>query len=232
MAAHTRTTTRRAVRCTKHAFAPSARIRPRSDTAGDVTLPGHGHIRAHARNEHASGTSGANDNPVNEADPLGLWGWNPISDITQAASDVGHAVQHHWRGIVTGVGIVAGVAAAATGVGALADVTILGVEASTLGAASATASFVAGGADLPACIAGSNAACAGAAAGFLGGGLGAAGSWLGATNDLLEEAGASLSTWRNLAPGLLGSQAFAGGVGSLSWDLLNGFPEGLSRSCG
>ena len=60
---------------------------------------------------------------------------------------------HHWRGIVTGVAIVAGTAAALTGVGALADVTVLGLEASTLGYASAAASFIAGGADLPECIA-------------------------------------------------------------------------------
>ena len=29
----------------------------------------------------------AADDPVNETDPLGLWGWNPISDISQAAHD-------------------------------------------------------------------------------------------------------------------------------------------------
>ena len=29
--------------------------------------------------------------PVNGSDPLGMWGWNPISDVVQAAKDVGHA---------------------------------------------------------------------------------------------------------------------------------------------
>jgi RHS repeat-associated protein len=49
----------------------------------------------------------ASDDPVNEEDPLGLWGLNPISDVTEAASDVGHAVQHHWRGIVQVATVVA-----------------------------------------------------------------------------------------------------------------------------
>lgn len=80
MAAHTRTRTRRAVRCTKHAFAPSARIRPRSDTAGDVTLPGQGHDRARAHSEHASGTSGAGNDPVNASDPSGLGVFSDIVD--------------------------------------------------------------------------------------------------------------------------------------------------------
>ena len=34
----------------------------------------------------------ANDNPINDTDSLGLWGWNPISDFTQATNDVGGAV--------------------------------------------------------------------------------------------------------------------------------------------
>ena len=33
-----------------------------------------------------------NDDPVNESDALGLWSLNPISDVTEAAADVGHAV--------------------------------------------------------------------------------------------------------------------------------------------
>jgi hypothetical protein len=41
------------------------------------------------------------DDPVNANDPLGLWGWNPIADVVQAAKDVGH----HWRGIAQGVEI-------------------------------------------------------------------------------------------------------------------------------
>jgi hypothetical protein len=46
------------------------------------------------------------DDPVNGADPLGLWGWNPISDAEQAvgdvnrdADDVGHFLKdpNRWR---------------------------------------------------------------------------------------------------------------------------------------
>ncbi len=35
------------------------------------------------------------DDPINEVDPTGLWGWNPISDITEAGSDA-------WSGISSG----------------------------------------------------------------------------------------------------------------------------------
>ena len=34
------------------------------------------------------------DNPVNAVDPLGLWGWNPISDATQAWNDTGGKAVH------------------------------------------------------------------------------------------------------------------------------------------
>jgi RHS repeat-associated protein len=68
----------------------------------------------------------ANDNPVNEVDPLGLWGWNPISDVTQAASDAGSFVVDHAQTISTvasavavlpipGVDVVAGAIAIGTG---------------------------------------------------------------------------------------------------------------------
>jgi hypothetical protein len=30
-----------------------------------------------------------NDDPLNASDPLGLWGWNPISDVVEAREDVG-----------------------------------------------------------------------------------------------------------------------------------------------
>jgi RHS repeat-associated protein len=62
-----------------------------------------------------------NDDPVNETDPLGLWGWNPVSDVTQAAKDTGHFVAQHKKGIEIGAGIALGVAAAATGVGAVIE---------------------------------------------------------------------------------------------------------------
>ena len=157
----------------------------------------------------------------------------PCSNILSCAFQADATVtEHHWRGIATGIGIVAGAAALVTGVGAIADLTIIGVDGSTLGVASAATSVLAGGSDLPACIAGSDASCAGAAAAFVGGGLGAFGSWIGAANDALEESGIAISTLRALAPGLLGSQAFAGGAGSLSWDLLNALSGGSSDTSG
>ena len=45
----------------------------------------------------------------------------PVRAEIRAASNVVKFDQRHWQGIVTGIGIVAGVAAAATGVGALAE---------------------------------------------------------------------------------------------------------------
>ena len=42
----------------------------------------------------------ANDDPVNESDPLGLWGWNPISDVTEATNDARHFISVHRKGIM------------------------------------------------------------------------------------------------------------------------------------
>ncbi|MCL4449088.1 MAG: RHS repeat-associated core domain-containing protein [Actinobacteria bacterium] len=45
----------------------------------------------------------AGGDPVNGSDPSGLWGWNPISDVTQAWNDTGgkvaHAVATHTIGL-------------------------------------------------------------------------------------------------------------------------------------
>lgn len=70
------------------------------------------------------------DDPLNETDPLGLWGWNPISDVKQAAGDAGHFVVNDAQTISTvasavallpipGVDVVAG--AVAIGTGGIAD---------------------------------------------------------------------------------------------------------------
>jgi hypothetical protein len=93
----------------------------------------------------------ANDDPVNEEDPLGLWGWNPISDVTQAAGDVGGAIQHHWRGI-TQVAIAAtAVTVAVVSVGSLSGVSAV-LAGAAIGAVSSGASYDVG------CI-GTNAGC-------------------------------------------------------------------------
>lgn len=50
----------------------------------------------------------AGDDPVNEEDPLGLWGWNPVSDLTQTWNDTGGKAVHyaatHTIGVCLNVG--------------------------------------------------------------------------------------------------------------------------------
>ncbi|MHB1519654.1 MAG: RHS repeat-associated core domain-containing protein [Acidimicrobiales bacterium] len=79
----------------------------------------------------------AGDNPVNAVDPLGLWGWNPISDVAQAV----HDVTHHWRGVVQGIAITAAVASLVLTAGA--DAPAL-AAAFTVSEGLGSASFAAG----------------------------------------------------------------------------------------
>ena len=44
----------------------------------------------------------AGDNPVNAADPSGLWSLNPIADVSEAAEAVGHFVAAHK--VAVGIG--------------------------------------------------------------------------------------------------------------------------------
>jgi len=142
----TSTTTRRTSRCSKHAFAPSAQFRPRNGIVGNVTLPAHGHNHAHPRTELASGTSVAGNDPVNITDPLGLWGWNPISDIRQAAHDVGHYVAKHKAAIAQiAVGLVVVVGATVLTAG-LGDAILAAGAAAAEESAAAGAEFAATGA--------------------------------------------------------------------------------------
>ena len=174
--------------------------------------------------------------PVNGSDPLGLCNifgncWSEAAHaVTHVAHDVGHFVQHHWRGIVTGVGIAAGVLALATGVGALADVGILGLSASMTEEISIGASLVSGASDLPACIAGNDMSCVGAAGGFLSAGLGGEALFLGDASEAFTS-GEELSVG-DLIPGLLGSLSFAMGTGSTFLDILNGLSGWSNPSCG
>jgi hypothetical protein len=80
---------------------------------------------------------------VNVTDPLGLWGWNPISDVTQAAGDVGHYVAKHKAAIIeiaVGVTIVAGIVIATVATGGIADFVAAGAAAAAEEAAAAEAS--------------------------------------------------------------------------------------------
>jgi RHS repeat-associated protein len=65
----------------------------------------------------------AGDNPTNVVDPLGLWGWNPFSDVAQAWNDTGgkvvHAVATHTIGLCLNVGGGAGPGGVASGCVAL-----------------------------------------------------------------------------------------------------------------
>ena len=121
------------------------------------------------------------DDPVNGADPLGLWGWNLISDVTQAAKDTGHFVAQHKKGIEIGAGIALGVAAAATGVGAVVEAAGVAsavaagagvAEASTGAIVAGVAATAAGSAatylDSAACAEGNSAACVGRDLGAVG----------------------------------------------------------------
>ena len=207
------TTTRRTARCTKHAFAPRVRSRPRGGTAGHVTFPGHGHIRAHPRCGLASASSVAGNDPVNNSDPSGLCLNSKGINVGGACSAAQLAAMHQQllqtqaqsaaadaaaaactnpltcvindpgavvasfnanRGqIATNVGIVLGVAAAATGVGGIIEVAAGSAAIGAgLGLASAGAGFAAAALDNGACTHGDTAACLGRDFGLLGAGLG------------------------------------------------------------
>jgi RHS repeat-associated protein len=87
----------------------------------------------------------ANDDPVNESDPLGLWGWNPIKDVTQGWNDTGgkavHFVDHKVAigEIAVGVVVVAGVTVATVATGRLADAVAIGAAGAAEEVASAGA---------------------------------------------------------------------------------------------
>jgi len=138
-----RETTRWARGCSKHAFAPAAQFRPRIKAA--VCHPPSPRAQSrHQRDQLASETSVAGDDPVNFVDPLGLWSWNPISDISQAAHDVGHYVAKHKAAITeiaVGVVVVTAVVAATVATGGLADAVAIGAA----GASEEVAGAVAGG---------------------------------------------------------------------------------------
>lgn len=85
------------------------------------------------RNSHCRWTDCRGPLTINEIDPLGLWGWNPISDVTQAWNDTGgkavHFVAKHKAAvteIAAGVGVVAVVTVATVATGGIADAVALG----------------------------------------------------------------------------------------------------------
>jgi RHS repeat-associated protein len=84
----------------------------------------------------------AGGDPVNFSDPTGLWGWNPISDVTQAAEDVGHYVAKHKAAITEiaiGVVFVVGATVLTAGLG---DALLAAGAASVEESAAASSAFV------------------------------------------------------------------------------------------
>jgi len=106
----TRRETRRWARgCSKHAFAPAAQFRPRIKAA--VCHPPSPRAQSrHQRDQLASETSVAGNDPVNGTDPLGLFGW---SSITGAVHSVAHVVN---QDVLPAVHTVSGVVAAAASI--------------------------------------------------------------------------------------------------------------------
>jgi RHS repeat-associated protein len=108
------------------------------------------------------------DDPVNLSDPLGLWGWNPFSDVVQAAEETGHFVATHK--VAVGIGL--GVLAIATGGAGL--IAAGAFEATTAGAALGTVAFASGagavGLDSGSCLQhpGLNGSCLAAGLGGVG----------------------------------------------------------------
>lgn len=136
---------------------------------------------------------------------MGLWGWNPISDVTQAAGDAGHFVATHKTDIEIGAGVALGVAAAATGVGAIVEgATLTGV---LLGAGSVATGLGATAVDYGPCEHGNSAACVGF-------GLGATAAFAGT----FGTAGAGLALGGVIAEDSL-TAGILGGVGAFGWNV-------------
>jgi hypothetical protein len=155
-----------------------------------------------------------------DPDIVGYSVWR-ICERENKAGIVGHGrdlfswVHHHWRGIVTVVGITLGAAAVVTGFGALVGGSVV------LGFVSGGIGIASGLADLPACIGTrghhNGAACTGAIAGVFAGGVGASGAFVEFGSAALE----STSIVRSAVAGLLAAKAFSVGSASTVWDFVN-----------
>jgi RHS repeat-associated protein len=152
-----------------------------------------------------------NDDPVNGTDPLGLC-HGLFGCIGQGWHDT---LGQHWQGTLQVVGVVAGAAAFATGIGEIAagayavteGAELLDVAAGTYGTASSIAGAVATVSDIPGCASDPGiATCAGLA-------LGAAGFGTGLS--------AGEVTWEDgltAEQGLTRALVAAGSIGTAAWD--------------
>ena len=153
-----------------------------------------------------------NGDPLDLADPSGMWGWNPISDITQAASDAwnatgGQVVHFAYEHPALAAGIALGVASFATGGLALAvGATWVGVG---LGATSVAAAIGAAALDAGTCAhSGPDRAAA-----CIGTSLGA----VGAVTGLGATLGAGLVVGGAIAEGSAADAALNGAVAGFSF---------------
>jgi hypothetical protein len=120
------------------------------------------------------------------------------------------------------VGTVAAVASASTGIGALADAGVLGLDAATTATVSTATGLVASAADVPSCVAGDGASCAGAALAGAGGIASGVSNVLETGNAALEASSGSISFGRSILPSLFETKAFGLGLGASAWDISNG----------
>ena len=149
---------------------------------------------------------------MNINDPLGLWGWNPISDATQAWNDTGgkavhYVATHPKEAIGIGLGVVA---VAMGGAGLLVE----GAVATTILSATALGTGLGASAlDYGACRGGSTAACVGAGLGFIGS-IAGGGPLAASIGGIADESLAG-----SLLTGLLGGFSLNFGTAGLTWDI-------------
>jgi hypothetical protein len=151
----------------------------------------------------------AGDDPMNQADELGLWpSWgdlNPVSAAQRAWNDTGGKavsyVHQHQTAFEVGAGVGLGVLAAATGVGAIVEGSVL------FAGVSFTAGLGASALDYGPCMHGENTACIGLGLGLTGsvaGGFGFAGAGLVASGVIAEDSTTS---------------AILAGLGAFGWNV-------------
>ena len=106
----------------------------------------------------------ANDDPLNAEDPLG----NITCGIWLPGCGVITDLQHHWRGIAQGAGLIMGVVGAATGVGAVIELAAGAVDvAYGYGVISAVSGALATAVDQGNCSTANSAACIGLGLGII-----------------------------------------------------------------
>ncbi len=133
-----------------------------------------------------------------------------LGAIGSAFGAAGSFIWQHRTGELQIVGVVAAVASVATGVGAIAGISELGLVSGGFG-------VVSGLTDVPACIGGNGLSCVGATTGIVGGVGGLAGAGI---STLISRGLIISSTGSEFTAGIAGSVGFAVGAGGAAFDLL------------